>query len=398
VATKAKAAKPDVRAALIAQATAAVKKKYKGSISDVASRALEYPTVFASTGSLSLDRLCAGMNPGGVPIGEHYGCIVHIPGEWSTGKSLVLDHLFQDVLVRLKGLAKRTETEGTASPHFPEAIGLPLDLLSIDRPDSFEQAWDMFYEWHADIRKQDRMIPVLWGFDSLDSTEADKSADKGLSESGGWHFGGGRAEVLGAILRKMAKVCSRYPTTMVMLNQTRDNVGVMFGPKKRTPGGNPPHFYASLEVWLSGATGRGGKGFVRTNVDLPKFDQKIMKHLGLFDMDDAGAVVGRYIKGKVTKTKLSTTLDTSAEFYLDFRKGMHRWEGLIERLVLEGTVRTNKDMSEFEVLDRATGELTKLASKKACLNHVASHLDMLELNPADLSETEMQAPEKAAEK
>ena len=398
MATKAKAAKPDVRAALIAQATAAVKKKYKGSISDVASRALEYPTVFASTGSLSLDRLCAGMNPGGVPIGEHYGCIVHIPGEWSTGKSLVLDHLFQDVLVRLKGLAKRTETEGTASPHFPEAIGLPLDLLSIDRPDSFEQAWDMFYEWHADIRKQDRMIPVLWGFDSLDSTEADKSADKGLSESGGWHFGGGRAEVLGAILRKMAKVCSRYPTTMVMLNQTRDNVGVMFGPKKRTPGGNPPHFYASLEVWLSGATGRGGKGFVRTNVDLPKFDQKIMKHLGLFDMDDAGAVVGRYIKGKVTKTKLSTTLDTSAEFYLDFRKGMHRWEGLIERLVLEGTVRTNKDMSEFEVLDRATGELTKLASKKACLNHVASHLDMLELNPADLSETEMQAPEKAAEK
>ena len=137
---------------------------------------------------------------------------------------------------------------------------------------------------------------------------------------------------------------------------------------------------------------------MRTNVDLPKFDQKIMKHLGLFDMDDAGAVVGRYIKGKVTKTKLSTTLDTSAEFYLDFRKGMHRWEGLIERLVLEGTVRTNKDMSEFEVLDRATGELTKLASKKACLNHVASHLDMLELNPADLSETEMQAPEKAAEK
>lgn len=393
MATKRAPAK-DGRAALIASAAAAVKKKHRGSISDVASLALEYPTVFASTGSLSLDRLCAGLNPGGVPIGEHYGCIVHIAGEWSTGKTLVLDQMFLDVLVRLKGLAKRTETEGTASPHFPEAIGMPLNLLSIDRPDSFEQAWDMFYDWHEDIRKQDRTIPVLWGFDSLDSTEADKSAEKGLGESGGWHFGGGRAEVLGAILRKMAKVCSRYPTTLVMLNQTRDNVGVMFGPKKRTPGGNPPHFYASLEFWLSGSTGRGGKGFVRSQVDLPKFDQKTMKHLGLYDVEDAGAVVGRYIKAKCTKTKVSTTLDTSAEFYLDFRRGMHRWEGLVERLVLEGMVRTNKDMSEFQATDRETGEAVKMETKKACLNYIASHLGMLDLNPAEAAVSEMQAPEE----
>lgn len=382
----AKKEKPDARAAIIAQATAAVRKAHKGVITDVASRALEFPSVFASTGSLSLDRICAGLNPGGVPIGEHYGCIVHIAGEWSTGKTLILDQMFLDVLVRLKGLAKRTETEGSASPHFPMAIGLPMDLLSIDRPDSFEDAWDMFHDWHEDVRKQDKKIPVLWGFDSLDSTEADKSADKGLGESGGWHFGGGRAEVLGAILRKMAKVCSRFPTTLVMLNQTRDNVGVMFGPKKRTPGGNPPHFYASLELMLSASTGRGGKGFVRTNVNLPKFDQKTMKHLGIYDADDAGAVVGRYIKAKCTKTKISTTLDTSAEFYLDFRRGMHRWEGLLERLITEGVVRTNKDMSEFEMGG------ARFETKKAWLNHVAGHLEQLDLNPADAATVEMQAP------
>ncbi len=646
----------DARRALIASAAAAVKKTHRGSISDVASAALEYPSVFVSTGSLSLDRLCSGMNPGGVPIGPRYGCIVHIAGEWACAKTLVLDQLFLDVLVRLKGLAKRTETEGTASPHFPDAIGLPTDLLSIDRPESFEQAQDMFETWHEDVRKQDKTIPVLWGFDSLDSTEADKSAGQQLGKSGGWHYGGGRAEVLGAMLRRTAKICSRYPTTLVMLNQTRDNVGVMFGPKKRTPGGNPPHFYcvtpemrvltsdlrwvpagkltvgdallafddhpirgkgqkstrrktlganvthagiiqhkvyslrltdgtvlrssaehpwlvakkrnkgssfqawetteqiaravlagkskallrftstwdaedsydagwfagildgegcvhfrkmegkgagaialtlaqkpgivmstiramlderkikyyysdrtetasaaqlgftgewhdrlatlgmfrpkrlletfdarvksgqfrmdvcskpswalevvevayegeqdvvalstssgtyfaegfgahnSSLEVWLSGSTGRGGKGFVRTAVTLPKFDQATMKHLGLYDVDDAGAVIGRYIKAKSTKTKVGTTLDTSAEFYLDFRRGMHRWEGLVERLVLEGMVRTNKDMSEFEVTDKTTGEVVKMVGKRACLNYIAQHLDMLNLNPAE---------------
>jgi len=363
----------DERLKLIRSAAAAVKKAHKGSISDVASQALEFPSVFASTGSLSLDRLIAGFNPGGVPIGKRYGRIVHIAGEWSTAKSLILDHMFQDVLVRLKGLAKRTETEGSADPHFAKAIGLPLDLLSIDRPDSFEQAYDMFETWHDDVRKQDEEIPVIWGFDSLDSTEANKSADQALGDSGGWHYGGGRAEVLGAILRKMAKICSRYPTTLVMINQTRDNVGVMFGPKKRTPGGNPPHFYASMELMLSGSP-RPGRGFVRDeSVEMPKLTAETQKRLGLYKLDETTAVVGRYIRAKVTKTKMSTTFDTSADFYVDFRRGVHKWEGLLERMVAEGKVRTDREMSEFEMDGK------KFKGKKEWLNHVAQHPELLAL-------------------
>lgn len=367
----------DARKKLIATAAAAVKKAHKGSISDVANLSLEFPSVFASTGSLSLDRLCSGFNPGGVPIGKRYGRIIHIAGEWSTAKSLILDHMFLDVLVRLKGLAKRTETEGSADPHFANAIGLPLDLLSIDRPDSFEQAYDMFETWHDEIRKQDEEIPVLWGFDSLDSTEALKSADKGLGESGGWHFGGGRAEVLGAILRKMARTCSRYPTTLVMINQTRDNVGVMFGPKKRTPGGNPPHFYSSLELMLSGSP-RPGKGFVRAEVDTPKLSKETVKRLGLYNLDDT-AVLGRYVRAKCTKTKMSTTLDTTADFYVDFRKGVHRWEGLAERLLAEGLLQSDKDMVELKMVDPATGEVMEFKTKKDWLNWVVRNPEVLGL-------------------
>jgi RecA/RadA recombinase len=364
----------DERRKMIASASAAVKKAYRGSITDVASRALEFPSVFVSTGSLALDRLCSGRNPGGIPIGPRYGRIVHIAGEWSTGKSLIMDQMFEDVLVRLKGLAKRTETEGSADPHFANAIGLPLDLLSIDRPDSFEQAYDMFETWHEDIRKQDEEIPVIWGFDSLDSTEADKSADKGLGESGGWHFGGGRAEVLGAILRKMARTCSRYPTTMVMLNQTRDNVGVMFGPKKRTPGGNPPHFYASLELMLSGSP-RPGKGFVRADVDMPKLTKETIKRLGLHNLEDT-AVLGRYVRANCTKTKMSTTLGTTADFYIDFRRGVHKWEGLAERLLMEGKLSSNPDMTELSMPD-SEGKVVRFGSRKEWLNWIAANPQVL---------------------
>lgn len=339
----------DERKALIKDAQAAVKKQFRTSQTGIAAKEYERPSVFASTGSLALDRLCSGGNPGGFPIGPRYGRTIHLAGEWSTGKSLILDHGFKSVLVDLQGLAVRTETEGTADPYFAKAIGLPLDLLVVQKPRTFEEGFDLFEEWHTSIRKENDEIPILWGWDSLDSTEAEKSAGQGLSESGGWRYGGGRGEVLGAGLRRFATMSARYPTTLVMLNQTRDNVGVMFGPKKRTPGGNPPHFYASLEVMLSSAP-RPGSGFVRDPARDTGLTKEALKRLGLTYNLEASRVRGRYIRAKITKTKMAMTFDTTADFYLDFRRGINAWEGLMERLIFEGLLTTSPDgLSDFSM-------------------------------------------------
>jgi len=371
----------DPRGALIRSAAAAVRKEFKDGIADVGTRALEFPSVWASTGSLALDRLCTGMNPGGIPMGPRMGRIIHIAGLWSTGKSVILDHIFKSVLVDLKGLAVCSETEGTRDPHFANAIGLPLDMLMVQRPGTFEEAFDMFAEFHDDVRKQDEEIPIVWGFDSLDSTESEKSSDKGLSEGGGWHFGGGRAEVLGAGLRRMAKMTSRYPTTLVMLNQTRDNVGVMFGPKQRTPGGNPPHFYASLEIMLSHSYRPGG-GLIRTKNALPKLTGPSLKRLGLQYSADAGAVVGRYVRAKITKSKVATTYDTSGDFYIDFRRGLHKWEGLSERLMFEGLLKCGSDgASDFLMAGAMAADGEVFETKREWLNWIAQNLDVLRYGP-----------------
>jgi RecA/RadA recombinase len=357
----------DLRRDLIKAAAAAVRKNFKDSASGTADKELEFPSVWASTGSLSLDRLCSGMNPGGVPIGATMGRIIHIAGDWSTGKSLVLDHIFKHTILDHAGLAVCSETEGTRDPHFANAIGLPLDLLTIQRPPTIEEMFDMFLEWHDTVRKEDDEIPVVWGIDSLDSSEAGKSAEQGFSESGAWKFGGGRAEAFGACLRRMALVSSRYPTTLVMLNQTRENLGMMFGPKKRTPGGNPPHFYASLELMLS-ASSRPGRGLVRSEVVLPDLTADAKKRLGLAYVDKAGTVLGKYVKAKVTKTKVGQTFDTECEFYIDFRRGVHRWEGLAERLMFEGLLMTGRDgMTDF----RMAGLDETFATKKDWLNYLA---------------------------
>ena len=354
---------------LIARASEAVRKRFKTGYSMSAEQALETPSVFASTGSLALDRLCAGRNPGGVPIGPTQGRVVHIAGEWSTGKSLLLDHLFLSNQL-LGGLNLCSETEGSRDTHFAHAIGLDLGRLEIQRPQTIEEMVDMGLVWHDAIRGASggASVPILWGLDSIDSTEAGKSADKGMSESGGWHFGGGRSEALGAALRKVVNRTARYPTTLVMLNQTRDNVGVMFGPKKRTSGGNAPHFYASLELMLSPSP----LGLVRAPSQLQDLPAATLKRLGLQYARDSGQVVGRWVRAKVTKTKVALTILAEADFFIDFRRGVTKWAGMLQAMLREGAVELapNGSGARHKTID---GEVMEFDSTQAWMNWLAQN-------------------------
>ena len=347
-------AKPrDDRQRLLDAAEASVRKRYKEALIGRAAKELETPSVFCSTGSLALDRICAGRLPGGVPIGARSGRVVHVPGEWSTGKTLLLDEMFKSAIVDLGGLGYCSEAEGTRDPHFGQAIGLPMDLLEVDRPGTLEEAVDHFLEWHDTVRVKNKEVPILAGLDSLDSTTTERASEKGLTEGGGWHYGGGKGEVLGAGLREIVKRCSRYPTTYVILNQTRDNVGVMFGPRKKSTGGNAPHFYASLELWLT----LSPLGDVRGPYRGTPLSAAQRKRLG-FGPADHGDVVGRWVRARVTKTKIASTLDRRADFYIDFERGVHRWGGLLQQMILEGRVLMREDgTAQHKTVDRETGEV-----------------------------------------
>lgn len=315
---------------LIHEATTAVKKKYKGAIIGSGSEELVFPDVWLSTGSLALDRVCRGRNPGGIPIGPRQGRMIHVAGDWSTGKSLILDHLFKSCQ-DIGGIALCSETEGSRDPYFAQLIGLDLDKLVIMRPPTIEKVIDWGMAFHNKVREVNKTIPFLWGIDSLDSAESGKTEGIGLSEGGGWKYGGGRSEALGAGLKKISSLCATFPTTLVMLNQTRDNIGVMFGPKKRTPGGNPPHFYASLELMLS----VGRKGDVRSKYEGAKLSGEQRKRLGM-RATERGDVVGRWIRARVSKSKVGSTANQEVDFYIAFHRGVHKWAGLQQRLLHEG--------------------------------------------------------------
>jgi RecA/RadA recombinase len=334
----ARSSTPDLKE-LMASASTAVQQRFKAVPVSAgrASHVLKSPDQFFSLGSIALDRLAAGHNPGGVPAGR----VVHIAGWWSLGKSLLLDHLFASVQ-RAGGVGLCSESEGTRDPYFPKLIGCDLSLLEIQYPDTIEQMFDAAIAWHDAFRAREvankrAHAPIVWGIDSLDSAEAEKSAAKGLTEGGGWKYGGGKSEALGAGLRKAIKRCRMYPTTLVMLNQVRVNPAAgPYGQKTTTSGGHPPHFYASLEIELDASP----LGDARSPaIKLPSsFNDKVRRAYGLPKTDPRGETYGRWVRAKVSKTKLALTQNRHVDFFIDFRQGIRPWHGLLPSLLLERRV------------------------------------------------------------
>lgn len=375
---------------MIQKARDNVHRTYKGVISESGSVALSTPSIFVSTGSLVLDRLCVGVNPGGLPIGPGQGRVVHIAGAWSTGKSVLLDHVFKNCQ-DMGGICLCSETEGSRDRHFADAIELDLDAVEIQRPETIEEAFDQGLAFHDSIRSQPggAEIPFVWGIDSLDSTETLRTAEKDLSRSGAWHYGGGKSEALSAGLRKAVQRCARYPTTLVLLNQTRDVVGgmPMFGPRKTTPGGNPPHFYASLEMMLSSSP----LGMVRTKSAMRPLSDELKKKLGMQGADK-GQVVGRWVRAKITKTKIAPTVFDEGDFYIDSRKGVHRWGGILQLMLREGRIELTPD--GIGVRQSSKGESQEFESQAAWLQWLFQHQEFLAVPKGVTEEGQEEQAEK----
>ena len=357
----------------IKEAARSVEKKYKDMPVGTGEDQLSHPEDWISLGALSLDRICRGRNTGGVPIGPRAGRIVHIAGEWSTGKSLILDHLFKSVQ-EIGGIGVCSETEGSRCPHFAQAIGMDLSKILIMRPSSIEEAFDSFMMFHEKFRINQPSMPILWGIDSLDASEALRTAGVGLTDSGVFHYGAGRSQALGHALRRVATLCSRYPTTLVMLNQTRDKPGVLYGKKKQTPGGNPPHFYASLEIWLSNSP----LGEVRDKYQGAKLTNEQRKRLGM-RVTERGDVVGRWIRAKIEKTKVSSTPAQEADFYISFTRGVHKWGGLLQRLLHEG-------LAEMGHKEEVVFGGETFQNEQEWLGWLGDHEDLLEKRKEDTVE------------
>jgi RecA/RadA recombinase len=116
-------------------------------------------------------------------------------------------------------------------------------------------------EWQANcwalVRQKN---PFVYGLDSFDAVGSQEERErfedlmdkmeKGKDVSSTGSYKTDKAKGSGEAIREIVDRLSKTLSLIIILRQTRDNIGVTFGDKKTVSGGNAFRFYSNHEIWL----------------------------------------------------------------------------------------------------------------------------------------------------
>lgn len=229
-----------------------------------------YKTTFLRTEIIPVDHLLQG----GIP----YGRFIEIFGDYSTLKTYIALKAIA-ACQRDGKLAALIDTEHSYDPEWAADVGVDIDALIIKQPKDGEEAIDI-----AEILSRGGVDLIV--FDSiaaaLPKAEREKSMGDPVQPAR-------LADLMSRACRKLT--AANRKTAYIWINQTRINVGVMFGSNEAVPGGKAMGFYASMRI----AVRKAGREVEERTVFYPK-------------------------DGIPTKTKIKTTVGTRIRMTLEKSK------------------------------------------------------------------------------
>ena len=273
-------------------AMAKIEKEFgRGSIMRMGDQSIENVEVI-STGSLSLD---AALGVGGYPRGR----IIEIYGPESSGKTTLAIHAIAQAQ-KNGGVAAFIDAEHAFDRFYAAKMGVNVDELLFSQPDNGEQALDIADQL---IRSSAIDIIVIDSVAAL-TPKAEIEGDMGENKVGL------QARLMSQALRKLTSTISKTNTTCIIINQSREKIGVMFGNPETTTCGNALKFYSSVRLDIRRVT----------------------------TIKDGDTPIGNQVRVKVIKNKVAPPF-RKAEFEITFGEGSSRTGEIVDLGVELGIIK-----------------------------------------------------------
>lgn len=190
------------------------------------------------TGLEVVDRWVLGV--GGMP----YGRVVEVFGPPSSTKTTIINKLMAGCQ-RMGGVAALAETEQCYDLEWAKLHGVDVANLVFLQPNYLDGEGGFFEELATMCGSSSKEHPVVVVLDSVAASSTKAEFDAGIN---GEAAVAEAARVWSAGLRKLNSILSRSHAMLVLVNQTRSKVGVMFGNPEQSTGGVAIKFYSSIRL------------------------------------------------------------------------------------------------------------------------------------------------------
>ncbi|MGF6907554.1 recombinase RecA [Fusobacterium sp. PH5-44] len=244
-----------------------------------------------STGSLSLDIALGG----GIPKGR----IVEIYGGESSGKTTIALHILAEVQKNL-GIGVFIDAEHALDPSYARKIGVDVDELLLSQPDYGEQALEV-----VDMLVRSNSVDIIV-VDSVAALVPKAEIDGEMIDQ----QTALQARLMSKALRKITGNLNKSKTTLIFINQLRDNINTYgFGPQTTTTGGKALKFYSSVRMEV--------------------------KRIG--NIKNMDTVTGQETLVKITKNKVAPPFK-EAIFPIIYGEGINRIDDIVRLSVEKGVI------------------------------------------------------------
>jgi len=263
---------------------------------------------FVSTGSYALNKIISGDFTKGIPI----GMITQFHGEASTAKTVFATHILKEA--QAQGYyTMLVDSENAYNPEFAEHLGIDPTKLAYSTPETLEECFQVIEDAILTIRETDKDTPIVVAYDSIAVSPSKAEYEAANYEANNMQ-GAIRAKSTGACLRKINPLMRKHKVALVIINQIRHKVGVMYGsPDTMAAGGKSLEYYLGVNL----------KCISNKTSDLIKNEHK--------------NAIG--IQGKVRNTKNKCSIPfRECEFELMWDEGLNPYTGVLKQLEAEGLV------------------------------------------------------------